>query len=107
MKIPHVTEDGAYVRPELRNGFKLEKFIFDVFQFVDRDKFVVFECDREEEFEPLKNASGTGATPEICLSRLNKLHAKWLLNAGAELVGPNGDSIIKEELENKDVDELE
>ena len=107
MKIPHVTEDGTYVQPDQPNGFKLEKFIFDVFQFADRDKFVVFECDREEEFEPLKNASGSGATPEMCLSRLNKLHAKWLLNAGAELVGPDGDSIIKEDLENKDVDELE
>merc|ERR1712025_380473 len=57
MKIPHVTEDGTYVQPDLPNGFRLEKFIFDVFQFSDRDKFVVFECDREEEFEPLRKAT--------------------------------------------------
>ena len=101
-KIPHVTEAGNFVDPDVPNGVKLEKFIFDVFQFADMDKFVVYECDREQEFEPLKNASGPEGTPRSCLSRLCRLHTKWILDAGAELVGPDGDSLTREDLDQSD-----
>ena len=101
-KIPHVTEAGNFVDPDVPNGVKLEKFIFDVFEFADVDKFVVYECDREQEFEPLKNVSGAEGTPQSCLSRLCRLHTKWILDAGAELVGPDGDSLTKEDLDKSD-----
>ena len=93
-KIPHVTEAGNILKPDLPNGVKLEKFVFDIFQFVDPERFVVFECKREEEFEPLKNAGGSVGTPETCRTKLSRLHAKWLLAAGAELVGQEGDSLV-------------
>ena len=93
-KIPHVTEAGNILKPDLPNGVKLEKFVFDIFQFVDPERFVVFECKREEEFEPLKNAGGSVGTPETCRTNLSRLHAKWLLAAGAELVGQEGDSLV-------------
>ena len=93
-KIPHVTEAGNILKPDIPNGFKLEKFVFDIFQFVDPEKFVVFECKREEEFEPLKNAEGSVGTPETCRTRISRLHARWLLAAGAELLGRNGDSLV-------------
>jgi UDP-N-acetylglucosamine/UDP-N-acetylgalactosamine diphosphorylase len=53
-KIPSVGEAA----PTKNNGIKLEKFVFDVFQF--SDKFVVWECLRDEEFSPLKNAEKPG-----------------------------------------------
>ena len=93
-KIPHVTEAGNILKPDLPNGVKLEKFVFDIFQFVDPERFVVFECKREEEFEPLKNAGGSVGTPQTCRTKLSRLHAKWLLAAGAELVGQEGDSLV-------------
>ena len=93
-KIPHVTEAGNILKPDLPNGVKLEKFVFDIFQFVDPERFVVFECKREEEFEPLKSAGGSVGTPETCRTKLSRLHAKWLLAAGAELVGQDGDSLV-------------
>jgi UDP-N-acetylglucosamine/UDP-N-acetylgalactosamine diphosphorylase len=41
-------ETGETVNPSVPNAIKLEKFVFDVFQF--SDSFVVWECVREEEF---------------------------------------------------------
>merc|ERR1719348_2054489 len=105
-KIPHVTEAGILVNPDIPNGVKLEKFVFDAFQFVDADKFALFECDRDEEFEPLKSATGSRGTPMHCLSKLSTLHAKWIVNAGAELIGPDGDSLIKEDLDKYESDKI-
>lgn len=105
-KIPHVTEAGTLVNPEIPNGVKLEKFVFDAFQFVEADKFAVFECERDEEFAPLKSAMGNKGTPDHCLSKLSNLHAKWILDAGAELIGPNGDSLIKEDLQKYGSDKI-
>jgi len=95
-KIPHISECGNFVQPDSPNGVKLEKFIFDVFRFVDPEKFVVYKCNRIEEFAPLKNAEGEEGTPLACREAVFKLHAGWLLKAGAELVGPDGSSSLEE-----------
>eukprot|EP00092_Neocalanus_flemingeri_P032039 GFUD01034821.1.p1 GENE.GFUD01034821.1~~GFUD01034821.1.p1 ORF type:complete len:483 (+),score=128.47 GFUD01034821.1:72-1520(+) len=102
-KIPHIAECGNFITPEVPSGVKLEKFIFDVFQFADPEKFVVYESKRDEEFEPLKNSTGTEGTPASCRAAVAALHAGWLLRAGAELVGPDGEQVGVEDKMRKEV----
>ena len=75
-KIPFVDPaSGQLVKPERPNGIKMEKFVFDVFQFAQDSKFAVWECIREEEFAPLKNADGASDfTPTHCRYDLVRLH---------------------------------
>merc|ERR1719470_13152 len=106
-KIPHIAECGTFIKPDAPNGVKLEKFVFDIFQFVDPDKFVVYEGEREEEFAPLKNAEGGEGTPASCRAAISALHAQWLMKAGAELVGPDGEQVEMKGDKMKNVTEVE
>ena len=91
-KIPFIDpQSGKLVKPDKVNGIKMEKFVFDVFRFADSDKFAVWECIREDEFAPLKNAEGASDfTPTHCRNALYALHQKLLLAAGAKLIDANG-----------------
>ncbi|XP_067114350.1 UDP-N-acetylhexosamine pyrophosphorylase-like protein 1 [Osmerus mordax] len=81
-KVPFVDKDGNMVNPTKPNGIKMEKFVFDVFQFSRR--FVAFEVAREDEFSPLKNAAGAPLdTPSSARQSLLALHLRWVLAAGA------------------------
>jgi len=82
-KIPCIEQP----KPTANNGIKLEKFVFDVFQF--SESFVVWECKREEEFSPLKNADKVGVsdTPTTAREALLKLHKKYVEDAGGEVSG--------------------
>jgi hypothetical protein len=52
---------------------------------------VVWECDRDKEFAPLKNAKGApDFTPTACRNTLLALHQNWLRMAGTCLVDSNG-----------------
>lgn len=62
---------------EKNNGVKFELFYFDVFE--ETDKIGLFETIREEEFAPLKNATGDDS-PESARQYLKNLHRKWLID---------------------------
>ncbi|XP_046477158.1 UDP-N-acetylhexosamine pyrophosphorylase [Neodiprion pinetum] len=84
-KIPYVDQSGVRIVPEKPNGIKIEKFVFDVFQF--SKQFAVWEVARDEEFSALKNNdSAKKDCPSTARNDLIELHKKWLLNSGATLV---------------------
>jgi len=96
-KIPHIDDNGELVRPEKPNGIKLEKFVFDVFQF--SDKFVVWTCERDDEFSPLKNADGAAKdTPTTSRMSLYNLHRRYIESAGCSLTGDGDDSCVSVEI---------
>jgi len=70
-KIPFCDGGGATVKPAAPNGYKFEKFIFDVLP--DARKAVCLAFDRCAEFSPVKNAEGSDS-PETCR---RDLQAKW------------------------------
>ena len=88
-KIPFVNAEGETEKPEKPNGIKLEKFVFDVFQFADT--LAVWEVIREDEFAPLKNSDGAEKdTPTTCRHALFSLHQRYLLSAGGSLLDAQG-----------------
>ena len=55
-KIPHIDENGNYLKPEEPNGYKFETLVLDMIQMMDG--CLVFEVDRSKEFAPIKNMHG-------------------------------------------------
>lgn len=88
-KVPFVDEEGNLVKPVKANGIKMEKFVFDVFQFSKH--FVAFEVLREEEFSPLKNADTADKdTPTAARRALLSQNYRWAVCAGARFLDKNG-----------------
>ena len=94
-KIPYVDESGVQQKPEKPNGIKIEKFVFDIFQFTDH--LVVWEVLREEEFSAVKNSDAAEKDcPRIARHDINSLHQSYVEKAGGKLLpGPDG-SIVCE-----------
>ncbi len=70
-KIAVVGDDGKTVVPGSPNGYKFEKFIFDILADAKHVTCVAF--DRRDEFAPVKNADGKDS-PYTCR---DALQAKW------------------------------
>lgn len=99
--VPRVAPDGSgrtLTRAELEaagpagKGVKLEALAFDTFPEVPLPAALVVEVDRAAEFAPIKNAPSQGAvdTPDTARALLSALHARWLRDAGATVVGDDG-----------------
>lgn len=85
-KIPFIDESGTRCTPEKPNGIKIEKFVFDVFQFAEH--FVTVEVPREEEFSALKNADSAGKDcASTARADIFRLHKKYIEAAGGIVDG--------------------
>ena len=78
-KIPHIDGAGRYVEPKEPNGVKLESFVFDALPSASRS--IILETLREQEFAPVKNATGVDSA-ETARKLMLARAADWLESAG-------------------------
>lgn len=72
-KAEYLAEDGKVVVPDSPNAYKFESFIFDAFERLDN--MSIMRVKREEEFAPVKNATGVDSPEtarELYLNFINK-----------------------------------
>jgi UDP-N-acetylglucosamine/UDP-N-acetylgalactosamine diphosphorylase len=94
-KVPHVDSGGNPVEPTTENALKFEMFVFDALPMADR--WLVMESPREEEFSPVKNATGVDSPATAQLAIAN-LAGSWLERAGVR-VARNAEGNVAEPLE--------
>ena len=78
-KIPTVDAKGRVVKPSEPNGYKFEKFIFDILPNARTAAFLAF--DQKDEFSPVKNAEGSDS-PATCREDMQNKWRRWLTEAG-------------------------
>jgi len=81
-KISHLDSEGNLVKPEKENGIKFETFVFDSMPYART--VLAVEGVREEEFAPVKNATGEDSI-ESAQRMLSELHWKWLERRGVRV----------------------
>ncbi len=78
-KVPTVDEHGRPLNPDKPNAVKLEMFVFDAIPLA-RNPVVLF-TRREEEFSPVKNATGDDS-PATTRRDMIRRAARWLEHCG-------------------------
>lgn len=78
--VGHIDKDGNYFKPEKPNGYKLETFALDT--LLDAQSPMVYAVSRNDEFAPVKNASGKDS-PQSARELMLKRYKNWLIDAGA------------------------
>jgi len=95
-KVPFLDEGGTLIKPDKENALKFELFIFDVLPLAER--WTVVETDREDEFVPLKNATGPDS-PALVRQALSNQAGAWLECAGVAVPrGEHGDVAVPLEI---------
>jgi UDP-N-acetylglucosamine/UDP-N-acetylgalactosamine diphosphorylase len=77
-----INEQGEAVEPGEPNAVKLETFVFDALQLAEAS--VILTTSREEEFAPIKNASGVDSLPSSQLMQIERA-ARWMELAGVQV----------------------
>ena len=80
-KIP-VFDGKKVVKPAEPNGYKFEKFIFDILPNAKRAAFLAF--DQKDEFSPVKNAEGSDS-PATTRADMQAKWARWLAASGVKV----------------------
>jgi UDP-N-acetylglucosamine/UDP-N-acetylgalactosamine diphosphorylase len=80
-----IDAEGRPVAPREPNGYKLERFVFDLFP--EARALVMVEALREDEYAPVKNADG-GESPASARRALDACARRWLAAAGWSLPPP-------------------
>jgi UDP-N-acetylglucosamine/UDP-N-acetylgalactosamine diphosphorylase len=83
-KIPYVDAQGKVVKPDAPNGYKFEKFIFDILPNARRAAFLAF--DQRDEFSPVKNAEGADS-PATCKADMQNKWRRWMAEAAMSCEG--------------------
>ncbi len=87
-KVPFLDASGNQTVPETPNAIKFERFIFDVLPVAE--SVLVYEIDRQREFNPLKNAEGQDS-PQTVQAALSHIYSQWLISCGIEV--PTGTTV--------------
>lgn len=96
-KVPCCDKDGHPVKPATPNAFKFERFIFDVLPDAATVLNVAF--NREDEFSPVKNATGPDS-PETTRRDMMRKYARMLESAGVTVPhAETGDPMWKLEID--------
>jgi len=96
-KVPYCDEQGNLVKPEKPNAYKFEKFIFD--SLPDAETVLNYEFAREDEFSPVKNATGSD-TPDTARRDMMRKWARWMEACGVQIPkNEEGDPLHKIELD--------
>jgi UDP-N-acetylglucosamine/UDP-N-acetylgalactosamine diphosphorylase len=91
-KIPTIDARGNPVKPDQPNGIKFEMFVFDALPFAANP--VIIETLREEDFSPVKNASGVDSV-ETCRDDQLRQWTRWARAAGASIkTDPTGLPVV-------------
>lgn len=72
-------ETGVRIEPQQPNAIKLEQFIFDALTKAYNP--ILYEVPREDEFSPVKNATGEDS-PQTARQDLSRKAARWLKECG-------------------------
>ncbi|MEX0325457.1 MAG: UTP--glucose-1-phosphate uridylyltransferase [Puniceicoccaceae bacterium] len=81
-KVKTIDSDGNLLHPEEPNGVKFEMFVFDALPFARNP--VVIETLREDDFSPVKNATGIDSAESSRADQIRQW-TRWLGAAGVDL----------------------